>query len=698
MNFNFDDFAREIHSSFQANFTLNEVKEILHLEDDGYQISKPYSIGKRLLLQRIILKGKKDGETSFNYDKQLFSGVNMWVADNLKGKSTIFKAIKFALTGKNSLGNKIKSWLEQIQLEFSIGDDIYTIDLDLSASSLNARLYHSSIDNIRPELDPVEKFKSVKGFENFIAQFFFDQLNYYPLKKVQSNQHSLNLVESDISWGTYYSSIYLQSKDYGMLNMGNQHGGVFQMLLGLDFTYSIYALEVMQKKKSRDLDIEMEKEKTIDNTDIVNSEANLKLELLEVQQLIAGLKNNSNRTHIEKLQQEISSKVNFREKIRKGNREVEDRLYGANGEHNSLRLAISIKKDQIDDIKKEVRKTKKVITEHQEYIDSGIFFSNLKVTECPHCEHTVNPEKYANEKENHVCMLCENDLGDREKDTSEWENRIGALQEDLNKYEVLITNEQNSLDYLLAAIGKIEKNSRTYERDLDAFHSQLSKINQEIVEMEEQMSKLTASSNENYFELMENFLKRKIDIEYKINSEGKQEDKKLNNKLQQQIDLIQFARQVLLDKRAAVGQDIFSNLENLMLSQLHALGLKSYTRVLINPENFAIYYFQGEIKNNFDDISEGEQLRAKLALYLSLIEMDIVKGIGRHPKLIILDSPGKEEGDATFLQGLKESLIHIDEAFGDKVQVFVGTANRTLQNTVQDLKRVDIRQTDEYLF
>lgn len=95
------------------------------------------------------------------------------------------------------------------------------------------------------------------------------------------------------------------------------------------------------------------------------------------------------------------------------------------------------------------------------------------------------------------------------------------------------------------------------------------------------------------------------------------------------------------------------------------------------------YTQHGETKK-FDDFVEGEQLRLKIAFYLSLIQLDVNENYGRHTRFLIIDSPTKEEADDEYLGGFVSELEDINTALGDKIQILIGTANRSFENKFQN--------------
>jgi len=117
MTFDLRQFTNELTEEFKDKLSHEEVESLLDLKAQ-YNKDTPISTGKRLIVTHLTLKGIKITEEQneysgniIDYSQEIFTGVNIWIADNFKGKSSIFKIIKFALTGRNSLKPNIKSWM-----------------------------------------------------------------------------------------------------------------------------------------------------------------------------------------------------------------------------------------------------------------------------------------------------------------------------------------------------------------------------------------------------------------------------------------------------------------------------------------------------------------------------------------------------------------------------------------------------------
>jgi len=136
------------------------------------------------------------------------------------------------------------------------------------------------------------------------------------------------------------------------------------------------------------------------------------------------------------------------------------------------------------------------------------------------------------------------------------------------------------------------------------------------------------------------------------------------------------------------------DLKKSMLKEIHDFGLTSIAEIIIDKK-FNITYVQNNVMVKFSEIAEGEQLRVKLAFYLSLIQLDIEKNHGRHTRFLIVDSPNKEEGDTAYLEGLRAVLNQIQTKYHDQLQIIIGTATREFSGVVRNEK---IYGKGEYLF
>jgi hypothetical protein len=677
MNFDFEEFIREIHKKYEASLSLERVKELLNI-DDAYNLDARKSYVKRLALRFIQFSGIKSNDDEINYSSEINSGINIWIADNLKGKSSLFKIIQFALTGNNNIKNDIKKWLKEILLNFDIDDKNYTIYVNLEKSPLLVKFYQEKINSIEElkslSKEPVFESKGVDDYKKQIQQFFFDQFSYYSMKWTQkdSKKDSDKLLEANASWSTYFKSIYLESKDSDKLMYGDQGKKVFQMLLGLELTYPINRLTVKkdmlenQKAKQQSSVELLSQEKTNEKAALENQlkEINLKLEKLSGQNneklAISSLYEERNQV-IKTLETEISraTSVGF-----------------ARSKSNELKAKRDSIQSDLNKISREINATERRIIDYEQYVEIGSFFSNLDIKHCPSCNHSVLENRSKTNSNARECFLCH--------------ESVEGNDSQINKEAYLAKTEELRLSNQRLAVERLE-----LEKSLEPIQREYDETSRSIEALEKEMQAGTDTA----------FLMTRLsEIENKINAEREKEravpadtqreelisqkavadyllkqfgtaSVKQSETLAVEIELLEYAINQLSEYRYRLGEKILNRLSKLMLAEIHEFGLNSITSIEIT-DNFDILYEQDGDLIAFNEIAEGEQLRAKLAFYLSLIQLEIEQNVGRHTRLLIIDSPAKEEGDSAYLEGLSDVLRNIEKRLGDKLQILIGTAER----------------------
>lgn len=689
MSFDQDKFAKSLHKEFEGELSFDEVKELLDI-NYSYDFETPISTGKQLVLNRISFFGEKKSEEhqaysgdQISYSERLDTGINIWIADNLKGKSSIFKIITFALTGNNKLKSNLDNWISDIILNFSISEKKYTIYLD-NNGRLNGALYHGSFETLE-ELESQEskilfEENSKKGFRESIENFFFDQFSYYSLKWTQksSRKDKNELLESSATWKTYFKSIFLESKDSNSLMYGGQQEKVFQMLLGLQLTYPINRLSI----KKDMLEFESAKKKS----DQEENKQEDKKETLEEKLNEINLKLSANKDNEKKLSKLSSNYNSVLEKLENRNAKamnLENDIGDVQSNIESIKKEKKSYKKELSSIRKEIKKSKRKINDLREYLEIDAFFSNIDVKKCPSCDKELSSKQKKENNGKVKCTLCheEYNKSDRDFDRVAFDQKIEALKRDIGTFK----NKRDEVK------GEIESLQNQEDKSLKKYHSlqkkkndlePVNKFRKELDGIQDQIDKIKSERKEDLNK--DELVSQKAVIQYKLEQIKENRDENSDN-YEQKISLLSLAIERLNELRLSRGEDILNRLKNLMLSEMQEFGLTSVSEIKIT-ESFQIRFKQDGDFIGFGEIVEGEQLRAKIAFYLSLIQLDIEYSFGRHTRFLIIDSPGKEEADSTYLRGFSNVLKSIEERFGDDLQILIGTAERELQGVVENEK------------
>lgn len=681
MNKDLEKFVNKISSNYHY-LNVDQIKNLIEFDTVFEDI--PISTGKKLIIKFLKFNGIKNNGDTIDFHNEFEEGVNIILADNLRGKSTILKLIKAALVGDiDCIKADVKDWIKNIVVGFQISNKEYTIEISLE-NRLSGVLYSVSwrrfLDKDFQDDNIIFKAKNNKKYIEEIQKFFFNQFSYYSLKWTQktSAKDYNQLVEASASWKTYYKAIYLESKDSASF-YGGQDQKVFQMLLGLENTYWINHLSIKRDMLQFQIGKEKDYENRYTEKDFATKNED-RSRLEQVQMEIVQIKNRNEMQELvysQKIYNEILESIN----------KINKKIVELNNSYNEFVVRQKDIQRGIEEygyeerrVRKEIIKNTKLLYDLKEYIEVGRFFSNLDIKRCPSCNHEV---QHTNDLSFENCPLCHEEVNKDEDNKHNYILKIDELEILLIKLEEekkLLENKNNKLkhEYELETLNDkvISENIEQSIIEKNRLEGQLNIIVTKIDHVSESYSSI--------YEKEKTLIAEQAVLLYKTNNSDQENADNVNlEKLNEQLRILNEVIKFLDSERYEKSKNILDTLTKIMLSEIHEFGLESITDIKIDNK-FNIIYIQNGIPMKFDDIAEGEQLRAKLAFYLSIIQMDIEKNFGRHTRLLIIDSPNKEEGDSQYLEGLKDVLLNINKRYKESLQIIIGTATRELENVVEN--------------
>jgi len=694
----------------KGSMALDKIQELLTLDEDAYERDSPRSAGKTLRVVSVAFSGVKNTGEVLDYARKMASGVNLWVGDNSKGKSSIFKVFKLALSGNDSLDKEIMGWLREAWVEFAIGSNLYTVHMTKGENDRSPvyRFYNTSRPALM-ELSPAETeaaqlFKGVlTHYATFIENLFFREFDYYRLQRTQraGQKDNLSLLTVPASWKTYFKAIFLEANDNSFF-YGNQSELVFQMLLGLELTFPINRLKVKADKFKNDiglrkLQVAAPAAAEPDRTQELQAEAqDIERQLAELTQALTA---SSTPPAQAGLLRQLEVERNRYASLSQRQAALGAEIIRGENEYNELERLASTAQRNMRDSTVELNKRNRSITNLAEYEQFGEFFNNLEVKTCPSCNHGVASALVAQEKKTGSCRLCrDHQVPTQAIEPEAYTEQLEQLQREAQAFKADEYNFKVKLTELRHRQGLLNKQLAEQRQDLAGISLQAVISEIDRLEKAAQAPAPVAVDVLATVNTMTTLNLRKVAIEAELRTLAAPAgglDPQLAE-LELKVELLEFARAELLAMQAERSKTVLHQLEGLYLKQLRAFGLLHYEQVRIDGD-FRIHFTKHEQEFKFDELSPGEQLRARLGLYIALIDMDVQFQNGRHPRFIMLDSPASEEADQAFLEGLKETLAYIESALGHELQVFVGTAQRELQDAVVPTK-VDVRGRGDYFF
>lgn len=677
MKFDLNELVKAVKLQLsQENATTTDIHNLLLL-DEGYSQDSPISTGKRLIVDKLFFAGVKPyGETDFEFSHEFMDGINLLIASNLKGKSSVFKIIKFALTGKKP--DNIKKWIKQVLLNFRINNVPYSVYIDVSKYAMVGKLINGKVPSVSSAIEAksIWEANSADSYERGINDFFFNQFSYYNLQWTQksSKKDSNDLNVSNTSWATYFSSIYLESRDsYNFY--GAQNTKTFEMLMGLEYTYPINRLKIKLDK------LKNEKTKT---QALVNSNISLikKLEGQIIQKkqeydTLVKLRNTPRKSvDSTKLYTEYNRLTKLVKEELKRTSLLDRTINAFNKKESELdseieELKVYLRKTQNE---KDAKDRKRI--ELKEYLNSKSFFSNLEIHHCPNCNHTVSNKRKSQQKDEHTCLLCSEPLSEMESSKDNIQSKIVEINKLFPYFDSQLTLIRQEIKQKDEQRNKIKSQAKSINTT-SSIDIELTLVT--IKELESQINELANTIDP--VSLSEEEIRIIRDIAY---IEGQltalcPNSNDISSKYEMQIRIIDCAIEELKKQRHERNLSLIGDLRSLMLSEIERFGLGNISDIKFSEDMLISYVQHSEIKK-FDEFVEGEQLRLKFAFYLSLIKLDVNKNYGRHTRFLIIDSPTKEEADDEYFGGFVTELKEIQTSLGDKLQILIGTANRSFEN------------------
>jgi DNA repair exonuclease SbcCD ATPase subunit len=512
--------------------------EALEFKDDYFDF--PIATGKRVLIEELRVTGNKHNGEKIDYQQKFYSGINIIIADNLKGKSSIFKIIKLAFTGKDSLKPDVSSWVNKIILGFRISDKNYAIYIDKSASRMIGSLYSTTIDNINIESTENEVFKTMTktDYETQIEAFFFNQFSYYSLSWTQkdSAKNSIELREAKASWRTYFKSIYLESKD-SISFYGNQDSKTFQILLGLKYTKIINEL-MIKKDFIRNTIAKKDGQKDLSITE----QEHLYAELSELEKRLDSLQKNSDYMEfqtLKKLQDNLISDIQKSSMLFNSSNSQYYQIVKDLDVERTVHDSLVREKERLE---KEVAKLTRKTNDLREYLELGYFFSNLTIKTCPSCNHEVNLPSTSSE---HHCNLCQKPVVSEKENKEQFAERIIQLSEAKSTLEAKIVQIKSKISILWINIEKLEKEKLNTEKIIQ---------NNNYDELSEKSGLVTKKLDELKNKLKENLnaedelIAQKAVLNYRLRENSSDCNNSID-KLRQSLKILEISIDYLIEKR-----------------------------------------------------------------------------------------------------------------------------------------------------
>lgn len=593
---------------------------------------------RRLMIKRIAFSGVKDGVPDsgpfdFVWDN-LDRGLWAMVTDgNLKGKSSVIEVVRWLLRGRPSdnLQEDVKRWIHHASLQFQLDENIYEIRAE-AGMDVKGNLLRLESRGSEWEL---ASFTRDGEFEAVMSDFFMREFALETITSWYSGTgedggravlHGWPSLSGVMFIGTDYSSLLGDIPPASGLPIR-----LMQMYLGLPWISTLTAAKAAQHSVSRDQQAK-ERLRSVGlaakkaRVEVIKSELDAKKE-----ELARTPSDHDLHVTMTMISRELADNKNIE-------RDIEERLARAKQAISQAEIAYAEDRREL-----------------QAYLDAeaaGAIFRMLDPSCCPRCDAEIDEERRKKEVTTHSCSVCGEGLASN------------------TEPEVIQTALEARVQASKAALGKAK-------HDQEVAYEELDKVQRRIVVLDDEFSSLTVKlasfGARTRLEVEVAVLEaRMAEAGYDIGSEEPTDD---------EVPILDALVTETENRVKSVQTDLLKTVSERLASYAKRFGMEALSAAELRG-NMNLLLVKGGQNTSYSKVTEGEKLRLKVATVLAMISVAEEQGIGRHPGLLMIDSPGAQEVSPKDLEELIAGLEEVSKEFAH-LQVFVAAlASRAITRHV----------------
>jgi hypothetical protein len=276
-------------------------------------------------------------------------------------------------------------------------------------------------------------------------------------------------------------------------------------------------------------------------------------------------------------------------------------------------------------------------------MSAAAVFRRLEPQCCPRCDKAISKAKKELEASSHSCSVC----GEPIKDSEDGEILKAELQERVNRLKTAV-------DLATANKSELENELARLRDKVNLLQNRIESASKELVSaVRRQDTAIAAAALEARLEEASRLPISQTDdrsIELKI----------LGAVVKETEDRVKIVQDQLLG-------DVSARL----IEFAKAFGMDNLTEADLKG-NANLYLVKGGASTSYSKVTPGEKLRLKVATILAIIDIAEERGVGRHPGLLMIDSPAAQEVSPIDVDSLISGLEKVARTH-PHIQVFVAS-------------------------
>ncbi|EON23720.1 hypothetical protein CF8_2382 [Nocardioides sp. CF8] len=578
---------------------------------------------RRLDVRRLSFSGERSRTQWDGPFKAVFEfsdGVTALITnENLRGKSSVLELITWALRGSpRNLRADVRLWFERIVLEYSVNGVPMAVVLTKAETGFVADILRASDPDVlsaflagEAPIDSVSYIKtglSEAEFKEQQDQLMLTLLSLEPITNFQKRPNSDQGAAQDNTWPAYFGGIYLPRAGseilFGDVVFAALPARILQLFCNVPLMSTQIRLATLGKVVRQD-ETNQNRRLTEDAAARAGEREALVAELADFETKFAALPSEGDRTY-----EVVAAEL----------REAELRL-------DEL-AAVSRSASATFDEAKAARQAEELRANGDRETElAELLFQGLNPKHCPRCEQKFEKARAVREESDHECSVCTKPFPPTGADTGD----EGEPEDAGDALEAVKEAEEAASISAEAAADDVTEMRRTVER-----------LARELASA----SRADEFTNRLALRLEEARLKGRLESMPERGEELPPSESLL---------VIEAANQVLTAVTGDAAKEMFVDLNAEILALGRKFNITNLEKVDLQ-RNGGMQVTTAGAEVPFRKVSGGERLRLRVAVIIALLRVGARSGVGSHPGLILLDSPGSDEltvhDEATLLEEL----------------------------------------------
>ncbi|MPR06192.1 hypothetical protein [Microvirga tunisiensis] len=616
----------------------------------GIQAQATLPRRRALAIRSVRFEGVKHGNEptdrfAFEWDGL---GPGLWALltdGNSKGKSSVLAVTRAVLQGRFPGGIKqdVWAWIDRVDATFAIDGVEFAVRLIKPAGTTRARDAHAAV--IRGQGAVLYEGPADEGLERTLSDIFLEELGFAKFQAYRSDTGRA----SEHGWPAMSSALFISGPGVAIFGDYTEDGlpiRLIQLFVGLPWISTYTAASTALKR----LEAEQRKDEDADRRQADHA----------TQRIIAL--ENELQAHREALK-----RLPDRRGMRAELKALDARLAAAQAEVTDARHDAELRKAAAAEARSVHAETRRQLQQERDEQAAGYVFRRLRPVCCPACEARFEVGRFEAAPAE-ICGLCGT------ADLPEEAPRDGEAF-----LAAAVSDAKDSLDAATAAAFRASESLRDAESARDGV----------LRELEDVQSRLA------YDDGAEQIHRDIAGVEARIDELRKSIRPEIHtSRDQEEVDILEATVKATKHMFERLQQEVLADVSRSLTRLSTDFGVRNLESMNLLA-NGQLRIRQGGTDLSFTKLTPGEMVRVRVAAALATLEVAGERGYGRHPGLLVLDSPGAQEMSADDFSALIGSVASAVGRFGN-LQVIVGAVSRPeLEERVPLDRRRQVRDDKE---